>query len=181
MRILGIDPGLSGGAAVLIVNGAGSEIAGAIDIPTTGKEAKRRVDSAALHKWIIEQEPDVAFIERAGVMPRQGNASGFIYGRAVGAIEATVTLAGVPLHVIEPQTWKRHFDLPGGDKEAARQAVLALFPQTKSLIPRKKHHNRAEAILVAMYGADHTREYVDEHEYGSNNQYHSAEASSRRA
>lgn len=160
MRILGIDPGLNGGAAVLHVEPGLARVVGLIDIPITGKEAKRRVNTCGLSQWIKAHEPDVAFIERAGVMPRQGIGSGFIYGRAVGAIETTITLAGVPLHVIEPQTWKRHFQLPGGEKETARQAVLTLLPDAAYLIPRKKHHNRAEAILVALYGADHTSEYI---------------------
>ena len=157
MRILGIDPGLTGGVAVLITGDdldGPARLSDAADIPTKGENAKRRVDVLELTRWIVAHRPDVAFIERAGVMPQQGIASGFIYGRAVGALEAATVLAHVPLHIIEPRIWKQTFGLKGDDKEAARQAVLRVLPTAEPLIMRKKDHGRAEAALIAMYGAD---------------------------
>jgi hypothetical protein len=35
-------------------------------------------------------------------MPKQGASSGFKYGRAVGAIEAAITLCSTPVEIIEP-------------------------------------------------------------------------------
>jgi hypothetical protein len=86
-------------------------------------------------------------------MPRQGASSGFKFGRSVGAIEATIALCNVPLEIIEPSMWKRALRLPGRDKEQARQKALAIFPQAASLLARKKDHQRAEAMLIAFYGA----------------------------
>jgi hypothetical protein len=43
--------------------------------------------------------------------------------------------------------------LPGRDKEKARQKALALFPQAAPWLTRKKDHQRAEAMLLALYGA----------------------------
>lgn len=157
MRILGIDPGLVGGAAIIIT---GDDLDGppriwdAIDIPTKGVDAKRRVDVLALSRWIVAGRPDLAFIERAGTMPGQGIASGFVYGRAVGALEAAVILANVPLDIVEPRIWKAHFGLIGADKDASRQMILTGIPDAVKWLDRKKDHGRAEAILIAMYGAD---------------------------
>ena len=86
-------------------------------------------------------------------MPRQGVASGFKYGRAVGAIEAALALCAIPTEIIEPAVWKRYWHLPGKDKEAARQKALQLFPGAHAMLARKRDHGRAEAMLIALYGA----------------------------
>jgi hypothetical protein len=45
--------------------------------------------------------------------------------------------------------WK----LPGKDKESGRQEALQLFPAAHAALARKKDHSRAEATLIALYGA----------------------------
>ena len=159
MRVLGIDPGLVGGVACLItghdLESATPRLVDAIDVPTFGDDAKRRVDAVALRRWVIAMRPDRAFIERAQAMPDQGSSSGFHYGRAVGYLEAVVQTCNVPLYLVEPRAWKRYFELPpGGDKEAARQLALRIIPEADKRITLKKHHGRAEAALIAAYGAD---------------------------
>ena len=78
---------------------------------------------------------------------------GFKYGRAVGAIEAAITLSGIPVTIVEPSMWKRFWRLPGKDKESSRQQALQLFPAAHAALARKKDHGRAEASLIALYGA----------------------------
>jgi crossover junction endodeoxyribonuclease RuvC len=154
MRYLGIDPGLSGGLAVVeAIDDAAPMLVEAIDIPTLGSGAKQRVDGIAIRKFIAKHEPALALIERAGAMPKQGVASGFKYGRAVGALETVVALCAVPIEVVEPSTWKRFFRLNGQDKEGARQYALQTFPAAHGLLARKRDHGRAEAALLALYGA----------------------------
>jgi Holliday junction resolvasome RuvABC endonuclease subunit len=70
MKILGIDPGIRGGLAVVEINNGAARLVDAIDIPTVGVKAKERVDTHALCIWIKNHEPQHAFIERAQVMPR---------------------------------------------------------------------------------------------------------------
>jgi crossover junction endodeoxyribonuclease RuvC len=152
--VLGVDPGIHGGLAIVNVNdGAAPALLEAIDIPTVGIKAKERVDVLALRAWITAHRPQHAFIERAQAMPRQGSSSGFKYGRATGAIEAVIACCEVPITVVEPAQWKRHYQLRGGDKEGARQRALMLFPAAHSLLARRKDHGRAEACLIALYGA----------------------------
>ena len=154
MRILGIDPGVHGGIAIVeIIDGAAPQVLGAIDIPTVGVGARERVDPIAVRAWIEEHRPQCALIERAQAMPKQGASSGFKYGKAVGSLETVISLCGVPLTVIEPTAWKKFHGLHGGEKEASRQRALQLFPAAHSLLCRKKDHGRGEAILIALYGA----------------------------
>jgi len=151
MKILGVDPGIHGGLAVVeISDGAEPRLLDAIDIPVTGVGAKERVDVLALRAWAELHKPQHAFVERAQAMPKQGASSGFKYGRAVGAIEAAIACCEIPLTIVEPSAWKRFHRLHGGDKEAARQRALQLFPASHALLARKKDHGRAEAALIAL-------------------------------
>jgi len=154
MKILGIDPGIRGGLAIVSIDdGAAPQLVDAIDIPVTGVGAKERVDVLAIRTWIIAHAPQHALIERAQAMPKQGASSGFKYGRAAGALEGTLACCEIPMTIVEPSAWKKFHQLRGGDKEAARQRALQLFPAAHALLARKKDHGRAEASLIALYGA----------------------------
>ena len=148
MKVLGIDPGLSGGLAVV----EGGRLLGVIDVPTTGEKAKRRVHVAGVLAFLQKHCPDHAVIERAQSMPEQGSSSGFIYGRAVGALEAIVEGMQIPLTVIESVHWKKAHALIKRGKEDSRQRAIKLFPAAVGF-ERKLDHNRAEAALIAWYGA----------------------------
>ena len=153
MIVLGVDPGLSGGLA-LVAGPLGSplRLLEAGDVPTTGEKAKRRVDVAAVLQFIRINLPDHAIIERAQAMPEQGSSSGFIYGRAVGALEACIQGLMIPMTVIESTAWKKFHALLKTGKEDSRQRAIALFPGNHSFFARKMDHNRAEAALIAAYG-----------------------------
>jgi Holliday junction resolvasome RuvABC endonuclease subunit len=158
MKILGADGGIRGGLAIVdIVDGAAPHLLDAIDIPVAGVGAKERVDVLSVRTWIETHRPDHAVIERAQAMPRQGASSGFKYGRAVGAVEATMTLCNIPLTIVEPSAWKKFHNLhkaPGQTatevKEASRQRALQLFPAAHRLLSRRMDHGRAEAALIAI-------------------------------
>lgn len=148
--VLGIDPGLAGGLA--IVGLSTRRLIAVSDIPTTGEKAKRRVDVAAVLRFLTQQEIHHAFIERAQAMPDQGASSGFIYGRAVGALEACVEGMQIPLTVVEPTAWKKAHGLIKAEKEDSRQRALRLFPASADFFSLRKDHGRAEASLLAWYG-----------------------------
>ena len=159
MKILGVDPGIRGGLAIVLVNSGmvnsgngGAQLVDAIDIPTIGTAAKERVDVIALREWVLSHQPAHCLIERAQAMPKQGASSGFKYGRAVGAIEAVIAGCAVPLTIVEPTAWKKFHALRGGDKESRRQPALQLFPTAHALLARKMDHGRAESALLAVYG-----------------------------
>jgi crossover junction endodeoxyribonuclease RuvC len=154
---LGIDPGIRGGLAVVSNDGERVVMVDAIDIPAIGSGARERVDAIAVQNFIRRHAPTLALIERAQAMPRQGASSGFKYGRATGALEAAIVLSSIPIEIVEPSIWKRHWRLPGKDKEFARQRALELFPAAHAFFARKKDHGRAEAALLALYGLRNSR------------------------
>jgi crossover junction endodeoxyribonuclease RuvC len=153
MKILGVDPGIRGGSAIVRVDMNDVPcLVDAIDIPVIGVGAKERVDVLAIRDWIAPHALQHAVIERAQAMPKQGASSGFKYDRAVGAIEAVIECCEIPLTIVEPTAWKKFHQLRGGDKEAGRQRALQLFPSAHALLARKKDHGRAEAALIALFG-----------------------------
>jgi crossover junction endodeoxyribonuclease RuvC len=159
MKIVGIDPGVRGGLAIVSIdaNGGTAELIDVIDIPVAGVGAKERVDVLAIRVFLEQYKPQHAFVERAQALPKQGASSGFKYGRAVGAIEAVIACCAIPLTIIEPAIWKKAHGLRGGEKETGRQRALQLFPAAHALLARKKDHGRAEAALIALAGISHSR------------------------
>jgi crossover junction endodeoxyribonuclease RuvC len=151
--VLGIDPGIRGALTVVALENGVPKLVAAIDIPVVGTGAKERVDPIAIREWVGKHDVQHAYIERAQAMPKQGSSSGFKYGRAVGAIEAAIALSGIPVTMVEPSLWKKFHKLHGKDKEGSRQRALQLFPEAHALLGRKLDHGRAEAGLLALYGA----------------------------
>jgi crossover junction endodeoxyribonuclease RuvC len=153
MLILGVDPGLTGGLALIERTDTGTWRIAVCDIPTTGEKAKRRVHVAGVLKFIrsAARTPDHAFVERGQAMPDQGASSGYIYGRAVGALEACIEGLLIPHTIVEPTAWKKAHGLIKREKEDSRQRAIKLFPGASGF-ERKMDHGRAEAALIAWYG-----------------------------
>lgn len=149
MRILSIDPGLSGAWAV-IADGRPEQCG---DMPVIGEGTQRRVLATALAGHVDAFGPfDLAVVELVSAMPKQGVSSTFRFGRAAGSVDAVIAVKGVPLEYVVPGVWKRHFRLTGPNKEASRQKALDLAPHLYSMLERKRDENRAEAILIGLYG-----------------------------
>lgn len=151
MIIIGADPGISG-AIALLKDGKLSRVS---DIPIwvpTGK--KRTVDSVML-AYDIAPYANYIFLERAQAMPKQGVSSSFEYGRAFGILEATLrnTAPDAVLMYVSPSKWKRKLGLIGTEKTASIDMCRRLFPNKSDEFKLKKHHNKAEAALIAYYGA----------------------------
>jgi crossover junction endodeoxyribonuclease RuvC len=156
VKIIGIDPGLSGALALLETTNGDTTLIDVIDVPVAGSGAKQSLDAILMQTWLLQHELRCAYLERAQVLPKQGSSSGFKYGRVVGAIEATLAICAVPMVIVEPSRWKRHFHLQGADKEGARQLAIRLFPREHRFFARRKDHNHAEAVLIGLFGIQST-------------------------
>lgn len=76
-------------------------------------------------------------------------------GRTLGSMLSVIQLSGIPFDLVPPSKWKRSLDLIGKekDKEYCRAKARMLMPHLCDRLERKKDHNRAEAALLAYYGA----------------------------
>lgn len=144
--ILGIDPGLSGALGFYFpaVQRVALE-----DIPTADGE----VSSPALAARVKVFKPSMVVLERVHAMPKQGVSSTFKFGMSFGEVRGVIGALGIPLYLVTPQTWKKHYRL-GADKEESRNKAIQLFPNNADRLDKKRHHGRAEAALLAKYGAE---------------------------
>lgn len=156
MRILGIDPGVSGACGLLTSTGDFLDV---FDVPTVlaNKSSKRQMVSpaelAALVRMRLEEAGGalVAITENVNAMPEQGVASVFAFGKSYGILLGVVAALGIQLHVVAPARWKAFFAL-GRDKDCSRELAQRMWPAAP--LGLKKHHGRAEALLLAKYYVD---------------------------
>lgn len=158
MRIVGIDPGATGGICCLDTVSGESHVT---DLPLIADKSLKWIDGLRLTDLLKTYGPNMAIVERASVFPNQGTVAGFHYGMVFGSILSVLQACHVPLEFVTPVVWKKALGLPGGkDKTASKHAALnrarLLFP--KADLKLEKHHNRAEALLLATWRArDHYR------------------------
>lgn len=154
MRIVGIDPGITGGISCLDVRTGDYHVQ---DLPIIRDKSLAWIDGAALMEILKVYGPNVAVVERVSAMPKQGVSSSFHFGMGFGSILSIIQAAHVSLELVTPVVWKKWFKLPGGkDKKASLHRARLLFP--KADLKLEKHHNRAEALLLATWRArDHYR------------------------
>lgn len=148
MRILGIDPGLSGAWA--LVDGGVVDRCG--DMPVSGEGTRRRISGRVLASTIRSLEPHLAVIEWVQARPGQAAGAMFRFGMSFGSQISICELCEVPFELVVPQVWKRHFNLIGQEKEAGRQKALDLCPGITAMLDRKRDTGRAEAALIGLYG-----------------------------
>lgn len=144
--IMGVDPGSSGAIAFYFPE-LPQKIA-ALDVPLINGE----IDAAALADLIKGYNPLMAVIEQVGPMPKQGVSSTFKFGVSYGLVRGAVAALHIPMVLVTPQRWKKYYRLTA-EKEQARALAVRLWPASEHF-RLKKHHGRAEAALLAKYGAE---------------------------
>ena len=97
--------------------------------------------------------PVIMHIERAGPRPGEGISSAFRYGQGAGLWIGVLAAIGMPMQQVMPTVWKRHFNLLHQPKEASRRLATERFPEHIERFRRVKDHGRAEAALLALFGA----------------------------
>lgn len=119
-----------------------------------GRKRRRRVSEALVSDIISALNPHAAWVEDVHAMPRQGVTSSFNFGMSTGIVRGVLAARLIPVHFVSPALWKRHFQL-GADKQQARLRATNLFPEHADLFRRRLDDGRAEALLLAVYGARH--------------------------
>jgi len=154
MLIIGIDPGISGAIAAVTPSG---RLEWVQDMPVRDAGKKNRkaheIDGVALGRMLRVQLVDISevWIEEVSAMPGQGVSSMFGLGDSRGCIRGVCEALGLSVQRVHPRKWKKAYAL-NSDKDASRAHAVRLYPGCEAL-QRKKDHGRAEAILLARYGA----------------------------
>jgi crossover junction endodeoxyribonuclease RuvC len=151
--VAGIDPGLSG--ALFFIDPRNPVTGQAIDIPVhqlvRGGRKKRELDIAGLVGILASHRPAHAFVEQVSSMPGQGVSSTFAFGKGYGIVLGVLGAHGIPITLVTPAVWKRALGVLKA-KDAARARASQLLPQCAEQWALKKHHGRAEAALLGLFG-----------------------------
>jgi crossover junction endodeoxyribonuclease RuvC len=145
--IAAIDPGKSG--AIAFYFSSHSHVVSVEDMPVVD----HRINGVELASRINQMSPDACIIELVSSRPGQGVASMFNFGMCFGVAVGVVQALNIPLHFVTPTKWKKYFSL-SSDKEESRRRAIDLWPESADRFSRRRDEGRAEAALIAKWGAE---------------------------
>ena len=157
IRVLGIDSGITG-AMCLLTEGAGlNGLPGAEfhDIPVYSHGERKRVDIRELARLMDALHPTHTYIEDLWAQLGQGIISAGKMMETYGIVTACAVLYTPEncVYPVSPQKWKNRFKL-SSNKDQSRGVLMRMIPDTIPWLKRVGDHNRAEAGLIALYGAE---------------------------
>lgn len=151
VRILGIDPGKSGGIAWLD---------GAQKMPATERDLWNLFHYGGFGQHF-------AYIEKVHAMPgdgerHTGGSRAFNFGMNYGMLRMALIAASIPFETVTPAKWQREFKLPTlkqagtpvKKKNAHKARAQELFPSLTIT------HAVADALLIAEFGRRRRKEGV---------------------
>jgi crossover junction endodeoxyribonuclease RuvC len=151
VKVLGIDPGITGALAVVDEE----QVLFVDDLPLHhlkhGKAVKAELDLGGLRELLTGYDYDTVFIEQVAARPGQGVTSMFRFGLVIGQIIGLVVGLGRPYSLVSPQRWQRKVGC-GPTPDEARRRAGQLYPDVVQYLTRKRDAGRADAILIARSG-----------------------------
>lgn len=142
--VLGIDPGVKGGMALLRLDGTIASV----------WTFKPRMDESELVDCVRDavsllrayESWECAF-EKVGYMPSDGGQGAFTFGAVNGLLRGSLLALGIRPRYVYPQAWQGALEcLSGGNKRITLVRACQLFPTEKVT------HASADALLIAEYG-----------------------------
>lgn len=142
--IIGIDPGLKGGIAVLEARGDVVEV---VTMPQTPLDIL-----AFLRPFLAEQ--CVAYLEDVGHgMPGQSSKATATFARHCGHLEMALLALGIKTNVVTPQKWQKEYQLGKSGEHTKAEWKNKLKAKAQQLFPQQKVTlTNADALLLAEYG-----------------------------
>jgi crossover junction endodeoxyribonuclease RuvC len=139
MNYIGIDPGNSGGIAILYPAHCGQP---GWEVTHKFKDATER----DVWDMLAGLDPAFAVIEAVHSSPQMGVVSSFTFGKSYGFLRGILTATGIPFDEVSPQKWQKAMGcLTKGDKNVSKAKAQQLFPHLKVT------HAIADALLIAEF------------------------------
>lgn len=134
---IGIDPGLSGGIAVI---DEGNPFA--YPMPETERDLFELLENVVYNSGAAP----VARIEVVHSSPQMGVKSAFTFGSGYGGLRMALIALKIQFEGVRPQAWQKALGcLTKGDKNVSKRKAQELFPSLKVT------HAIADALLIAEY------------------------------
>lgn len=153
---IGIDPGITGAVAVIDETG---DLVAVHDLPTVpdgrGKSASGHVlDFIGIAALLAPYKGAKAALERVASRPDMARTAAFSFGGSYEICRCALKSNGSPLHLYAPSAWKSDLNIiattdSNAKKEITRGMALDLWPAHRESFSLKRHHDRAEAALIA--------------------------------
>lgn len=144
LRYLGVDPGKSGGIAIV---DEGGRIVVAERMPETERDL---LDLLRNH---APADRTHALLEKVHAAPKMGVSSAFTFGRGYGALLMALTALELPFDLTSPHKWQAEMgclapkstEFGKKDKNINKRRAQQVFPSAKVT------HAISDALLLAEY------------------------------
>src|SRR5690606_16537153 len=154
-KILGIDPGISGGISIIDEQ---LNVVCCFRMPVVKVDNKNRVDAITLFEKLKDFDIDLAVIEKVGARPGQGVVSMFSFGDAYGSARSIAEILSKQTIYTTPQAWRSGQSLSGLSKEQIAEVAFHLFNE-KEIYGRKGKTGKqavrdgiSDSLMIAKYG-----------------------------
>lgn len=145
MRLVGFDPGLTGGVVFLDTE---AKTLAAYSMPTiTRKNGKSHLDEGALANLIGSHKPTIGIMEDVYSSPEMGPVSSFTFGEGKGVLKGVLAGCGVERRYVSPARWKADLRT-SADKAHSKELARSVFPACRKLL---SNEGKCEAALIVLW------------------------------
>ena len=149
-NFLGIDPGLSGGIALISADG----IAQAFQMPKTEGDLARLFEQR-----IRPAQVSYCLLERVHAFPDSGVSGMFRFGRNTGLLIGLLLAHKIPFEEMEPRTWQKALGIPPRMKKPRKPKPMIKYRPEET---KTEFKNRLKAKAQALFpGIDITLATAD--------------------
>jgi hypothetical protein len=148
--VLGVDPGVNGGLALLDTDGWPA-IVKAFKPGMTEVEVMLEIRAATT--VLKRMGGNKCFFEKVGHMTGDGGKGSHTFGSVKGFLRGCILSHDIALCDVYPALWQAKLEcLTGGNKAVTRSKAAAVFARFHTMYPKVITNNTADAMLIAQYG-----------------------------
>lgn len=143
-KIIGIDPGKSGGITVIDVR---EERTTSQKCPSSPKEM------ATVFSKAIENSPPrdvVVYLEKVWAFPSDAKKTAFIFGQNYGQWEGIISSHNIAIKYVTPKEWMKFYEIPKLSKKDRKNYIKDLAKEMCEDL--KVTLSNSDSILIAFYG-----------------------------
>jgi len=146
MIYIGIDPGKSGGIAIIT-----NEFAEAVKMPETERDLYEKILSTTM--FLEDNKSIFCILEKVHSMPGQGVVSVCTFCGNNASIRMALIASKIPFETVTPHTWQKYLGIvKRGKDESKTKFKNRLKAKAQELFPELKITLAiADALLIAEY------------------------------